>query len=841
MANDPFCSETFSGFTEAVSRPRRQGSGLVPKVAVTILLVGSAMAFALALASLYFVRQLEIREHLEQTRNALATVEKTARIACFTADPTLAGEIVQGLLATPAVYSAEIFSGGKLLAQSHRDFALRDAPEAHKVRRTILSPFDPQKVVGELVLVADSDAIVREAEQDSSLVAALLLIQVLAVTVAVAIAVHRTVVRPVRRLARNLGREAEWSGERFAPPRGHETNEIGLLVAAFNRQMEKLGSLLGHEQVMRRQAAESERRFRTLAENSPDIILRHDRSHRLVFANPALARELGLPVNDSLLENFGAPEHWRPSIPFERYQSALQRVLESGHPERLQWDWVGISGASIAHEIYVVPEYDADGRAVGTLAIARNVTAHRDAERRLVHLATHDPLTGLPNRALLKDRLQQAVARCVRDGDALSMLFIDLDQFKNVNDTLGHDLGDELLKRMAERMQSVLRAKDTIARLGGDEFVVLLPEVVSTKAVESVLTKLFAVISEPCSIGAHRICVGASIGITFCPRDGSDIDTLMRNADTAMFSAKAHGRNTFRYFCAEMNEAARENLRMSSDLRQALQNGEFELHYQPKMEVATNRPAGVEALIRWRHPQLGLVSPARFIPVAEQCGLINAIGAWVLEEACRQARAWIDADLPAVRIAVNLSAAQCEGAELARQVRDLLARHRLDGSVLALEITESIAMSYADATFRDFWALRDLGVRLAIDDFGTGYSSLSHLRRLPVHDLKIDRSFTRDIESCANSREIVKAIVAMAHSLKLVVIAEGVETAGQLETLRAAGCDQYQGFFACRPVPAPQLESLLRTSRTRPVSPGGQPGADETASHGQGTPGQRLA
>jgi diguanylate cyclase (GGDEF)-like protein/PAS domain S-box-containing protein len=842
MSADPSLSETLAGRARPVPHPPRQGSGLVHKVALTILLVGSGMALALALASLYYVRELRIREHLEQTISTLATVESTARIACFTADPTLAKEVAQGLLANPAVYGVEIYSSGRLLAQSRRDFALRDASGARQVRRAVLSPFDAHQIVGEVVLVADPDAIARQAERDSAFVAALLLLQALAVTLVVAFAVYRTVVRPIHYFARALGRDPERAVERLAPPRGHETNEIGLLVAAFNRQMERLASLLGHEQAMRRQMAESERRFRTLAENSPDIILRHDRSHRLVFANPALVRELGLPVNRSLLENFGVPGHWRASIPFERYRSVLQRVLQTGQPERLQWDWLGAVGASIAHEIHIVPEYDAEGGAAGTLAIARNVTAHREAERRLVHLATHDPLTGLPNRVLLKDRLQQTIARCMRDGDALSMLFIDLDQFKNVNDTLGHDMGDELLKCLAERMRSVLRAKDTIARIGGDEFVVLLPEVVTPEAVEAVLAKLFGVISQPCPVGAHRICVGASIGVTFCPQDGSDIDTLMRNADTAMFAAKAHGRNTFRYFSAQMNEAMRENLQLSSDLRQALQSGEFELHYQPKIEVATSRLAGVEALIRWRHPQLGLVPPARFIPVAEQCGLINAIGAWVLEEACRQIRAWLDAGLPAVQTAVNLSAAQCEGADLAIQVKELLARHRLDGELLELEITESIAMSNADATFRDFWALRDLGVRLAIDDFGTGYSSLSYLRRLPVHNLKIDRSFTRDIESCANSREIVKAIVVMAHSLKLMVIAEGVETAGQLDCLRAAGCDQYQGYFACRPVPAQQMELFLRSSGAGPILPAAGPAPEPTAkSRGGPTPPPAIA
>jgi diguanylate cyclase (GGDEF)-like protein/PAS domain S-box-containing protein len=791
----------------AIAQPR---SSLVSKVALTILFVGIGLALLFAATGALFLRDNEIKRQLQLTAELLTTVESTVRIACFTGDKALAREVAEGLMTNHSVAGIRISAGEQVLAETHRRTSAATSAPEHMVRRAVASPFDANSVVGDIVLIADSDVIRTDAAEHSGFFACILLLEVLAVTLAVAFVIFRTVVRPIKVLASDLQRIRATADQRLPMPKGHESNEIGQLTKVFNAMIGHIGKLLTQEQSMREQMAHSERRFRTLAENSPDIIVRHDLHHRLVFANPAYARETGLPLDLALSGVLDEQSTWRPAIPIEQYRARLRRVVETGAPDCLLWEWTTASGNAVCHEMHVVAEYDADGNAVGTLAIGRNVTDRREAERQLVHQATHDALTGLPNRALLKDRLQQGIAQSRRDGRNVALLFIDLDHFKSINDTLGHDTGDELLKLLAGRMQSVLRVGDTVARLGGDEFVVLIQDGIARHQLDRVAQKIFHTIATPCEISGHQIYPGASMGIAVYPQDGADADTLMRSADTAMYVAKDRGRNNCRFYSAEMNNDLREWLQMSNDLRRALENREFELHYQPKADVATGAFAGMEALIRWRHPDLGMVSPGRFIPVAEENGLIGAIGHWVLDEACRQMRAWLNAGLEPIRVAVNLSAVQCQGDELLRHVRTALAGHRLEGRRLELEITESIVMAHAEESIRSFWALREMGVRVAVDDFGTGYSSLSYLKRLPVDNLKIDKSFVDDIDVDPNDVEIIRAIIAMAHTLGMRTIAEGVETQSQLECLRQAGCDELQGYHYCKPLPAAEVTALIR-------------------------------
>ncbi|MEW6445248.1 MAG: PAS domain S-box protein [Pseudomonadota bacterium] len=451
-----------------------------------------------------------------------------------------------------------------------------------------------------------------------------------------------------------------------------------------------------------------------------------------------------------------------------------------------------------------------DGAHFG-ISVARDITERKAAEQRFTHLATHDALTGLPNRVLLKDRLQQAIAQAQRDHDLLAVIFIDLDNFKVINDTMGHDVGDELLKQVAGRMRGSLRESDTVARLGGDEFVVLLHGG-DARDVELVADKLLATLAPAYEIGARQLYSGASLGIAVYPKDGEDMEALMRNADTAMYAAKSQGRNQHRFFSAEMSAEIQEWSKLSHCLHRALRHKEFELHYQPKIDLLTGRVSGLEALIRWRHPEWGLVSPARFIPVAEKNGLINDIGLWVMDEACRQMREWLDQGVEPGRVAINLSGQQCLGSELPRQVRKVLKRHKIDGSRLEVEITESIVMSNAEESVRAFWALRDMGVTVAVDDFGTGYSSLSYIKRLPVNTLKIDKSFVDDLETDQQDQEIVRAILAMAQSLGLRVVAEGIETWEQYDLLRSAGCPEGQGYHFSKPLPARDMTELLLSS-----------------------------
>jgi diguanylate cyclase (GGDEF)-like protein len=420
--------------------------------------------------------------------------------------------------------------------------------------------------------------------------------------------------------------------------------------------------------------------------------------------------------------------------------------------------------------------------------------------RQAEHLAYHDPLTGLPNRRLLLDRLDVALAHARRYGNRVALLFVDLDRFKVINDSLGHSTGDELLRQVAGRLRAAVREEDTLARLGGDEFVLLLPQLEAPTGAGEVARKVLETLREPFVVGGRELFVTASAGVSVAPDDGEDGETLLRHADIAMYGGKQSRGDGYRFFTPEMNRRALERLETESALRRALAGDELTLVYQPVVDLGTGRVCAVEALVRWRHPELGLLGPAEFLEVAEATGLIVPLGAWVLRTACGHARRWREAGHAELRLLVNLSVRQFQEPALVQQVRETLAREGLPPELLELEITESVAMRDTAASEDVLGGLRSVGVRLSIDDFGTGYSSLEYLRRFPIHTLKVDRTFVRDVEADEGDAAIVSAVVAMAHRLGLTVIAEGVEHAGQLEFLRAQGCDCVQGYLLSRPL-----------------------------------------
>jgi diguanylate cyclase len=436
------------------------------------------------------------------------------------------------------------------------------------------------------------------------------------------------------------------------------------------------------------------------------------------------------------------------------------------------------------------------------------------ANQQLRHLTTHDALTGLPNRVLLDDRLQQAIAHADRDMRAFAVLVCDLDRFKLINDSLGHRAGDELLQEVARRLSTVVRTVDTVARFGGDEFVLIGTSIGDADDAAELASRVMDALQAPVRIAAIDIHTSPSIGIAMYPDDGASSQALLANADAAMYSAKQHGRGNFRRYAPGMHAGAEDRVQLESDLHNAVTLNQFELYYQPKVDTHTGEVRSAEALIRWIHPTRGIVSPGEFIPLAEECGLIGAIGAWVIREACRQARAWQNEGVPSLRVSVNLSASQFRDSGLVDSIRRALDDADLQARYLEVELTESAVMSDPEQSIAILEQLSAMGVLVSVDDFGTGYSSMSYLRRFPIDKLKIDRVFIAEIASRPEDASIVRAIVSLAHSLHLKVVAEGVETLAQLDFLKTADCDEYQGYHFSRPLPAADFERLIRESRS---------------------------
>jgi len=470
-------------------------------------------------------------------------------------------------------------------------------------------------------------------------------------------------------------------------------------------------------------------------------------------------------------------------------------------------------GHESAIEDSAAPIHDRDGQVTGAVIVFHDVSMARAAVQEMSHLAQHDALTDLPNRLLLNDRLAQAISLARRNHHLLAVLFLDLDGFKNINDSLGHSIGDKLLQSVSTRLLACVRKSDTVSRQGGDEFVILLPEVAHAADAAISAEKILIDLKKTHSIGEHRLHVTASIGVSTYPGNGDDAESLIKNADTAMYHAKQCGRDNYQFFKPDMSLRAVERQSLEGQLRYALERQELLLQYQPKVNLKTGAIAGVEALLRWQHPQRGLLLPGQFLTIAEDTGMIIAIGQWVLREACRQTREWLDAGLLAVPVSANISSLEFRSEQFLEHVQAALKHTRLDPRYLELELTETVLMRHAESTTYMLGKLKAIGVRLAVDDFGTGYSSLSYLTRFPIDSLKLDQSFVHNIITGSNDVIVISSVISMAKSLKQSVIAEGVETIEQLAFLQGHGCDEAQGYYFSRPADVNQFANLLETPR----------------------------
>ncbi len=554
----------------------------------------------------------------------------------------------------------------------------------------------------------------------------------------------------------------------------------------------------------------TERQLRLAAhvfEYSGEAIMITDRDNRIVEVNPAFTRLTGYTLAEVRGENPRLLSAGRCAP--EQYREMWRAITAEGVWQGEMWDR-NKDGGIYPKLMTISTVRNQHGEIDFHIASFSDITDQKEAEARIRHAAYHDALTGLPNRTHLSIAMEQALADARRAEAEVAVMFIDMDRFKLINDTLGHHVGDEMLVEVARRLKECVRESDIVARLGGDEFVVVLTGMTAASAATLVAGKLLAALARPYEIAAHVLHSSPSIGISVYPVDGADSATLMKNADTAMYHAKEQGRNNAQYFTAAMNATAAARMELEHELRGALAAGQFELRYQPQVYAGSGRVCSVEALIRWRHPRRGLVSPLDFIPLAEETGLIEPIGAWVLDEACRQLAAWRRAGIDGLGMAINLSAHQLRSPRLVDMVRETLLRHALREGDIELEVTESVAMTNPERAIGQLCALRELGVRLAIDDFGTGYSSLAYLKNLPIQALKLDRSFVRDIETDGNDAAICAATIALAHSLGLKVVAEGVETPAQQRFLADIHrCDYLQGYLFGKPMPAADLAALL--------------------------------
>ena len=628
----------------------------------------------------------------------------------------------------------------------------------------------------------------------------------LLLALALAYRIAASIVKPIRVLARISAKVS--GGDLAARARVAGPPELELVAHQFNHMLDVRAEA---EEALRA----SEERLHGIVHMASEAIVVVDEQLQVVLFNPKAEEIFGCPAADVMgkgIDRF-IPPRLREDLRLHlgAFASGATSAIRMGEHA----DIFGLRANGEEFPLEMSLTRIIQGGKPLYSAVINDITVRRRDEARLDRLANYDPVTSLPNRALFRQRLQRSLVHAQRFNEELAVLFLDLDRFKNINDAVGHDTGDRVLLLMAERIKGCLREIDTVACLGGDEFAVLLEKIADTRTAGSVARKLLTTIAEPLLFEGQEYHITASIGISTYPADGSEATVLFTGADIAMQRAKAQGMNNSQFYSAAMNSNSMARLSLEAGLRHALERNEFLLHYQPKLDIASGRVTGMEALVRWIRPETGMVSPADFIPLAEETGLIVPIGAWVLKTACERNRAWQRQGLPPLRVAVNLSARQFALVNLVSDIARVLDASGLAPQWLELEITESMVMDHPEQAIKTLRQLKSMGITLAIDDFGTGYSSLGYLKRFPIDYIKIDRAFIKDIPASVDDTIITRTIIDMTHNLRLKVVAEGVETREQLEFLRLHGCDEMQGFFFSRPLAEDAFLKLLQAQEVK--------------------------
>lgn len=775
--------------------PFRRGIlfGTVISIVVMALVVGSVFILVSSAVTAAAARQ----DSIQRLGELLDTVESTASVACFIGDEQLAGEMVTGLMKTQEVARIRVRAGGKELARADRQGATGEGAEL-ALTRSITSPFTPGEAIGEIYLEPDVRVIEDKVRHQVRVRVLLLGFQLFILVITAIIIVLFVIVRPIRALSDGLHHMDAMIGDRLHPPKGHEQNEIASLTDDINSLASTLVNALNEEQALRHQREVDELKYRNIFENAGSGIFIANEDGRIESFNQSFMRM-------TQLQQGMADEHPKIAhIPWQQPQQLLELIERCVATQQDQSNELVLA---VAPPVWLNVSLTAIG-ADRVQGVVTDITQSKHSEAVAMQMAVTDLLTGLSNRLGLERHLPDAITQ--HPHESFAIMVVDIRGFKQINESMGMAAGDEVLKVVATRLSGCIKSSDFLARVGGDEFAIILHGMETRDAAMRVASRIIDIVSKPSEVGnQHHLTLSCHLGIAFYPMDGHDLPDLLRKAEFALAHARMGGNEGFKFFETAMVEMAEQRYRLEEELRYSIKRGELQLYYQPIIDIADNRLIGAEALVRWNHTNRGLIPPDEFIPLAEESGFIRELGVWVLDTACRQVAAWQALGHP-FYVTVNVSSSQIPDWLPISMIEETAERYGISHDSLVLEITESVLLTDFDKGLAWIQGLRNAGFPVYLDDFGTGYSSLSYLKRFPVSAVKIDKSFVREMKEDPSSRALVEAIVVMAHALGLIVVAEGVESKGQMNVLNELGCNRGQGYYFSRPLPADQfMERLL--------------------------------